>query len=158
MVGISVYTLAQSLALKKIRLVLYTAMPLLFLFTYKIEADLHFALDKEWEIVSNSQEEKIVVFSPAWRDLDYCFSTNPDYYFVDNREEYQDRTHADLLFKDYFFGAWWYLNDLKNKRVFVLDDDFSPTPVFDAVLQNKFILVKQHTEKLSEYRWNGEKL
>jgi 4-amino-4-deoxy-L-arabinose transferase-like glycosyltransferase len=149
--GIIVFKLVHFVKNQWVKYIFITLLPLVMLFSFKINADVQHERTAEWKIIAEQKNAKAVVFSPAWRNKDYCYHLNKEFYYTKTLQEFGDKMHKNLIFEDYFFVTWQHLYPIKGKSVFVFDDDPDPTPELDKMLNDKFTLVKEHTKNLKEY-------
>ena len=125
--------------------------PILFIATFKIKSDINQVKTDKWAIINSIKEDKTVVLSPAWNDVNYCYHTNKELYFVKSLAEFVKLRQKDYIFADYELVDTWKEN-ATNRRVLVSINDNNKHAGFQKMLNDHFILVQQLSDELFEYK------
>lgn len=136
---------------EKLNLGLIFVLPILFAVTFKIDSDINQSKTNDWKIINDVTEPKIVVLSPAWNDVNYCYHTNKQLYFTKTKLAFDEIRKQNGVFKDYELVDTWKEN-ATDKRVFVSIDDNRKHDDFQNMLQKHFIQIQELGNGLYEYR------
>lgn len=126
-------------------------LPILFMATFKIKSDIGQDKTTTWKIINEIADDKIVVFSPAWNDANYCYHTNKELYFTDSKIKFDSLRKQDGIFKNYELVDTWKINATGKRVIVSLKNGYSHTD-FDKILNEHFVVVQQLSNELWEYR------
>jgi uncharacterized membrane protein len=128
---------------------LYLLVPILMLATFEIDKDIKLSQDELWSAIKANRREKIVVLSPSWLDLNYCYYADKEHYFLKSRADFDSVRKADSIYLDYEFE----LNfaTLNKKNVLLCIKDLNQKPGLKHIMETQFSCVKEVYPGLWEY-------
>ena len=132
---------------KKLTLLL---VPVLFLATFKIDADINMDSNVKWEFIKSQTKNHNLIISPSWDDLNYCYYLDSEYFFVNSRAEFDS-----LRFKSKIYTE---LDFIKNPQLFSENEFYvySKNQTFDKnielIFKENFSLHKKINDYLFVYK------
>lgn len=149
-VSVVVVELANKIKYNWPKVLLMLLMPILMLATFRIDADINQSKDKHWKKVSDLRNGKILVLSPSWENLNYCYYSDKEKYFLGSRNAAKMEQKKNEIYVDYEFCTDWKSFNVHNKNILVYAKplDFK----LKQVLEKHFVLVTHYNDQLSEYK------
>ena len=124
-------------------------MPVLMMATFKIDADIKQNQNPQWQAINDIKGGKVLVISPPWEDLNYCYYTDKEKYFLGSRKAFETTRKADNIIVDYEFIA--NITQYKSKNVLVSIKSLDSNIELKKVLDDHFVFLNEHSSNLLEF-------